>query len=1031
MAIMAQTKHEPRPNLKHAASPDGREEGDREVKFEEDAQGTSPEEDDMRRDTADAENGDGQHAASPNSDSPARKRRRSRKGLDKKFDCTFEGCGKSYSRAEHLYRHQLNHSAKIVFTCSFKGCGKTFVRLDLRSRHEERHTARGSAIGRRDSIVGQSPINDRPHTGIPHAQGSLSPESSRPATGFPSIPVLRPSAPYQSPQGSVSSPYTPITNTPPAAYAANLVANGGYTDGYSHLASHQAAQVRRHSLAHSVAHVANIPPPQPPIAPPPPPQYDVVASAPAYTPQTAAQAVSYVAQQAGMPVSLPSSTYINSQVTPFSRAGGQPYAPPTTTAAGYHEEVANQSSEMMMLDQMSIQATVPVFGTDGLSNKSPYAIPDDFVVFLFNPPGSDLQRMDSMVQYQSGYDDYQARYGAPYFPNDGLPPNYYASASHEIMAVNNLLDQNTPEATISEEKSQEIYDFIKERFQERNRPPVEKRRDCVLEGDRADPDHFLSKRMMQAYIGAYWLHFSDQVPILHKPTFSPDKTPTLLLIAMMAIGAACLDRGKETAHVRAGALVSNFLAWSLRFEVFMDDNFAPPSKLWIFQALILLELYEKMFTTREMHERAHIHHATTITLMRRGRSLIGKSALESPPNPRSESSATGSNMGNSTTPDDWWNSWIANESTRRTAFAAFVVDSLHGTMFGHSTVMVAHEMRLPLPCDDSLWNATSAGDVVRLETKIATDNLKPVSFLEGLKCTLNNQEVHTNSFGRTVLMAGLLSVAWHMHQRDLQINVLGSGVLAAGGRDSWRSAITRAFDHWKMDYDKALRRAEPTRDPYRLNETRRTDDKQVFESRIVLLHLAHMATHADIVECQMFARAKRLLGRAISQPDLQNVQKRMRGTWAPSPRGRNAAFYALKYLFTVLMPEGTGGAPQPGYELNMPYSARDDLLLNRPWVLYYAALVLWSYGHALEGPSPDAPLPSTQQEMVADMRQYLLQYATASSPDDLMHKGGISKNSAVLMVLRETFKLTRWELLHEAANLLNNCITLNAGGSIH
>jgi hypothetical protein len=33
---------------------------------------------------------------------PNRKRRRSRKGLDKKFECPWDGCGKSYSRAEHL-----------------------------------------------------------------------------------------------------------------------------------------------------------------------------------------------------------------------------------------------------------------------------------------------------------------------------------------------------------------------------------------------------------------------------------------------------------------------------------------------------------------------------------------------------------------------------------------------------------------------------------------------------------------------------------------------------------------------------------------------------------------------------------------------------------------------------------------------------------------------------------------------------------------------------------------------------------------
>lgn len=39
---------------------------------------------------------------------PSRKRRKSKKGVDKKFECTVANCGKSYSRAEHLYRHQLN-----------------------------------------------------------------------------------------------------------------------------------------------------------------------------------------------------------------------------------------------------------------------------------------------------------------------------------------------------------------------------------------------------------------------------------------------------------------------------------------------------------------------------------------------------------------------------------------------------------------------------------------------------------------------------------------------------------------------------------------------------------------------------------------------------------------------------------------------------------------------------------------------------------------------------------------------------------
>lgn len=46
--------------------------------------------------------GEGADEHSSGTEGPSRKRRRSRKGLDKKFVCPQDGCGKSYSRAEHL-----------------------------------------------------------------------------------------------------------------------------------------------------------------------------------------------------------------------------------------------------------------------------------------------------------------------------------------------------------------------------------------------------------------------------------------------------------------------------------------------------------------------------------------------------------------------------------------------------------------------------------------------------------------------------------------------------------------------------------------------------------------------------------------------------------------------------------------------------------------------------------------------------------------------------------------------------------------
>jgi Fungal specific transcription factor domain len=500
---------------------------------------------------------------------------------------------------------------------------------------------------------------------------------------------------------------------------------------------------------------------------------------------------------------------------------------------------------------------------------------------------------------------------------------------------------------------------------------------------------------------------------------------------MMAIGASCLEKGHGYTVTQAGAELSNFLAWHLRWEIFSDLHFRPPAKLWVFQALLLLEIYEKLYSTRALHERAHIHHATTITLMRRGSSLIGRSALDSPPSIRDDrlgvnGSRHSSTSGGANTPDEWWTHWITNEATRRAAFAAFVIDSIHATMFGHSTVMVAHEMRLPLPCDETLWSATNSAEVGKIEAHLHATGVKPVSFLEGLKRTLNNQEVRTNAFGRSILMAGLLSVSWHMNQRDLQVNSLGVAQ-ALGGRDKWRGSLTRAFDHWKSDFNRSLAQgSEGLQGPYVY--AGKQDENVVFESRTVLHHLAHMAMHVDIVDCQIFARAKRLLGRTIGPQDLNSAQRRMRDVWAPSARARDATFYALQFLCIVLLPEDAISSPHGFSHEPFEYSARDDVLMNRSWVLYFAALIVWCYGFALEG-STNAPVPAAYafEDQVSDMQAYLRKLKTVASPDDLKFQKGFNGCSGMLMVLRTIFLKTRWELLHEAANLLTNCIQLIGG----
>ena len=676
-----------------------------------------------------------------------------------------------------------------------------------------------------------------------------------------------------------------------------------------------------------------------------------------------------------------------------------------------------------MMDANANGYHVPYWDGDAYGS-SPRNPTDDFVNMLFNEqtypqngsPGGPRHGSLSSFGATAFMEDFDSLSRSQYgLENEMLDGNGGPSIPQQHpMALKTILDPASLHAILSDEKRREILDLIKTRFTDY--APVSKQKDDLLHGNPDAEGHVLSLRQMQLYIRSYWYHFHPQMPILHKPTFSANNAQNLLLIAVVAIGASCLDKMHGSDMTEAGSDLSNFLAWHLRGEVFKHKDFSPPAQLWIFQTLLLLEVYEKMYSTRVLHERAHIHHGTTLTLMRRGSSLIGRSPLDSPPT-ETAGSETNNNaqIPASNTPEQWWNHWITNEATRRVAFAAYIIDSIHATMFGHQATMVAHEMKLALPCDESLWSATSSAEVAKREADFRAKGIKSMTFFDGLKSTLKGKPVQTNPFGRMAIMAGLLSVTWHMNQRDVQIHHLGA-LKALGGKDVWRGPLTKAFDSWKDDFDASMTK-ENISFTY---SAAKFDEENIFESRTVLHHLSHMAMHVDVVSCQIFAGAGRLLGRTTLQTDYEIAQKRIRQNWAPRASARHATFYALKFLAQVLLPDSCGPYASP--KVASTYSARDDYLLNRPWVLYYAILVVWSYGYALDGPIKDPPALGTTEEQYNDMRQYLAKFGSIQAPLDLGTMRDRNACLGLLYVLREKFDKCRWQLLREAAKLLDNCV---------
>lgn len=376
------------------------------------------------------EEGDAADGPSSGTDGPSRKRRRSRKGLDKKFDCTQEGCGKSYSRAEHLsetphllcamhlltqnnsYRHQLNHTPKQIYSCEFPDCHRTFVRQDLCNRHRDRHTAKGSQLHRKDSMLGHgSPVTE---TGKPVSMHEpTSPETTRPghAGAKPRTAQQQYQSPqevkYQSPQEMKYEPtqemnsnaYSPATNASSGTYSGTTIntadhftQGGGFrrsnSDGVSRGSDSTGVTSNSGHQRHSSFGVLDAkpaefarPPLQTTVGP-----YGLLSGPSSTQNYQSNQASShpYVTPQNFPPFTLPPPTYPAATTSISTPRDTESY--PTSMSTDYpSESIHHQQSgpDMMLLDQMTAPNTMPVFGGEGY-NRSPFAIPEDFVAYLFS-----------------------------------------------------------------------------------------------------------------------------------------------------------------------------------------------------------------------------------------------------------------------------------------------------------------------------------------------------------------------------------------------------------------------------------------------------------------------------------------------------------------------------------------------------------------------------------------------------------------------------------------------------------------------
>lgn len=520
----------------------------------------------------------------------------------------------------------------------------------------------------------------------------------------------------------------------------------------------------------------------------------------------------------------------------------------------------------------------------------------------------------------------------------------------------------------------------------------------------------------------FWSVCQVQFPILHKPSFSTTNSHPFLILGMIMIGAGlvrCTDMDEsqifqsyEIAHD-----IADTIAVPLRWLILSSDDFCSPPKAWIVQSLIILEIYEILFSTRKLHQRAYLHHGLKIQLLRRSRLLGGDPLNRS--NDYKELTEGGS---------DLWENWIELESLKRAALVSFYLDTIHATIYGHEIILFAHQIKLLMPCDDMVWEMSNV-DINNFPPQIETP-----SFITALTKLLHQENLDVSPLGKKILLAGLLTIKVQMEQKDLEITFLDWKPV----KESWKDTIYKAIEVWRDDI--CHEDCCDTRNCFYLSSSWNSEllpstfSVMNTQCKFPIYHLTQTFMTIKQYDCIIYVGASKRMDVKTTDKDYRTVDRRIKA-WSTSYNGRISVLHCYIFLYEMLF-KG---------DKKMVYDPSRDPLFHRPNIVALSLFVIWAYNFSLSGPESYIYGKSVEginsyKEEGYDYLKRIIDSLQAGSNRNYVSNKSLNyyaeclpktkdKHNMVglLLLFMDKFKESQSEICKEYGGLIENCIERSTG----
>ncbi|KAI8293884.1 Nicotinate catabolism cluster-specific transcription factor [Colletotrichum sp. SAR 10_98] len=427
----------------------------------------------------------------------------------------------------------------------------------------------------------------------------------------------------------------------------------------------------------------------------------------------------------------------------------------------------------------------------------------------------------------------------------------------------------------------------------------------------------LSVDSLNSYLHLFFTRFNTAYPLMHLETFNCADTEPLLLLSILLLGATYSSKDCHQLAVCIHDVI--------RPSIFAHAGFSPRPELWTLQTILLVECFGKSRAGQKQHDMSHLFHGLLINLIRRSdcQSL--------------------------------WKKWAEAEQKKRQVL-------LEALLFCQSLCMSAFELRLELPCNQSIWEARDATEWVSAWRSSISD--QRTFYLPVLKAYLMPSGPRTHGlsgFSRILVLHGLMSVAWDMGRRDQTALGVISGE-SPGPGSGWRKTLSSGYDAWRSDFDwycnnffAQMPRGPPSPD----DDVRKMEFESFTAAYKALYHSAQALLNMDFLDVQIYAGARHILGRPVQQKDYMRSAQVVKRWAAATNNGPGEAQGSRPGESSAATPSDQSvgqkqsataaawHAAQMLRETKKTLSGTEAMnLFHVPWCLYLATLTCWAFHHA-------------------------------------------------------------------------------------